>query len=256
MYDTTFRIGSETIKVLLEEKKAAEEIYVEATNEGRAAVLGQSLGNGLVEFQLGNLPPGESCEIEVKCAFTSSSSGPSALFFKFPLDVCTPSGSVSCVSNFVQDAFLFSVRNLDPSSVSTITSNAAGTYDSAQALLTIVTKPPEVVIFITTTLRVPLASQCLFSANTLALTKFSARFSENEKENNEFLFLIDCSGSMSGPRIVQARVPRPIHPLPPFRFLLQRHSLRVELWFDSLSRSDFFAGVFPTAGLDLILYIV
>jgi hypothetical protein len=50
MYGTTFRIGDEEIRVSLEEKKAAEQIYVEATEAGHAALLGESLGNGLVEF--------------------------------------------------------------------------------------------------------------------------------------------------------------------------------------------------------------
>jgi hypothetical protein len=205
MYDTEFRVGSETIKVVLEEKKAAKEMYDEATSEGRAAIFGQSLGNALVEFQLGNLPPGESCEVEVKCAFTASSPGPSGLFFKFSLDVCTPSGSVSCISNLVQESFLFSAWNLDPSAVSTITSNAAGTYDESQTLLTINTKPSDASVIVTTTLRRPLASERIVSGTVLAVTKFAARFPARDIENNEFVFLIDCSGSMSGDRIDSAR---------------------------------------------------
>jgi hypothetical protein len=58
---TTFRVGGEEIRVLLEEKKAPEEIYIDARSEGRAALLGQNLGNGPVEFSLSNLPAGQPC---------------------------------------------------------------------------------------------------------------------------------------------------------------------------------------------------
>jgi Ca-activated chloride channel family protein len=85
LYDTTFRLRDEVIKPRLERKAAAEEIYDEARSEGRAAILSRSLGNGLVEFQLGNLPPDSFCEVEVDCGFVASSSGADKLFFKFPL---------------------------------------------------------------------------------------------------------------------------------------------------------------------------
>jgi hypothetical protein len=110
MYGTTFRIGGEEIRVSLEEKKAAEEIFLEAQTEGRAALLGQNLGNGLVEFVLGNIPPGTPCEVSVDCAFTASSSGSSSTFIKFPLNVCMPRGTLSCVMQGFDDRFEFSFR--------------------------------------------------------------------------------------------------------------------------------------------------
>jgi hypothetical protein len=40
MYGTTFRIGDDEIRVILEEKIAAQQAYAEATQAGHAALLG------------------------------------------------------------------------------------------------------------------------------------------------------------------------------------------------------------------------
>jgi hypothetical protein len=112
MYDTTFRIGGETIKTVLGEKKRVDEIFAEAKRELRAALHGRNLGNGLVEFKLSNVPPGETYEVIVKCGFTVSSSGSSRLFFKFPLETCIASGSIDCVTQKLRSAFSFTVTDL------------------------------------------------------------------------------------------------------------------------------------------------
>jgi hypothetical protein len=203
IYDTTFRIGSRVIKVVLQAKQAATEIFVKAKDHGRAALLGQQLGNGLVEFTLGNLPSGEPCEVEVKCAFVASSSGLSETYFKFPLDVCTPRGSVNSITENLTGPFHFSVRNRSATTVSKIEANVPHTSESG--LLTISQKPSAASIIVTTEFNLPFASLCLTAGRYFALTKFTPQFSDSNRENDEFIFVIDCSGSMSGQRIARAR---------------------------------------------------
>jgi hypothetical protein len=205
LYGTTFRIGDRVITVSLQEKATAKETYVEAVSEGRAAILGKSLGNGLVEFTLGNVPPGERCEVEVKCALTASSSGLASTFFKFPLDACTPSGSVSCVTTNLTGPFAFTMRNLQPASVSSISANVPSTFDSASGTFTITDKPSVSALIVTTVHRAPLETECVSSGGYFALTHFTAELPGSERENNEFVFVVDCSGSMGGRRIAQAR---------------------------------------------------
>jgi hypothetical protein len=65
-------------------------------------------------------------------AVTCSSSGESSLFLKFLLDICTPSGFVACVTQFLADPFTFVLRNVYISSVTTISSNASGIYNSSE----------------------------------------------------------------------------------------------------------------------------
>jgi hypothetical protein len=136
MYGTTFRIGDQVIHVSLQEKQAAEETFIEAVDEGRAALLGRNLANGLVEFSLGNIPPNQPCEVEVKCAFTASSSGDSATFFKFPLTVITPAGFVGCVIA-PTTSFHFSLENCQPDTVSKIHANVPSQFNEKACTLTI-----------------------------------------------------------------------------------------------------------------------
>jgi hypothetical protein len=146
-----FRLRGEVIKPRQQEKAAAEEIYREAIDEGRGAILSRDLGDGLVEFQLGNLPPNDFCDVEVLDAFVSNSVGSDKLFFKFRLDTCTQSGSTQCVTSLVTGDFLFTLRNADPSSVSAISTNVTSTFDSASCIYSITSRVTVPAILVTTT---------------------------------------------------------------------------------------------------------
>jgi uncharacterized protein with von Willebrand factor type A (vWA) domain len=53
-------------------------------------------------------------------------------------------------------------------------------------------------------LKTALINESLKSGNSLALTILPSGFGDS-KDNNEFIFVVDCSGSMSGGRIHRAR---------------------------------------------------
>jgi hypothetical protein len=103
------------------------------TAEGRAALLRQNLGDGLVKFELRNLSAGTRCEVNVKYAFTASSTDLNSIIFKFLLDACTSHDLAFCVTSSVLDLFHFSVRSLHPSAVSAMTANICGCYDASKA---------------------------------------------------------------------------------------------------------------------------
>ena len=94
MYDTTFYVGDQAIKPHLEEIKQAKQIFEEAKEDCRTAIHGREIGNGLVRFQLGNIPPETLVAVEVKSCMFSHVCGEDSIQFKMPLDVCTQSGSV------------------------------------------------------------------------------------------------------------------------------------------------------------------
>jgi hypothetical protein len=204
IYETTFRLRDEVIKPRLERKAVADVIFREAAREGRTAILGQHIGQGLVEFRLGNLPPNDFCEVEVCCAFVSSSAGPNELSFKFPLDTCTRGGDTRCITSDLSGGFKFSLRNARPDAVSEISSNVAGVFNPGECTYTIseATKVPA--LFIQTTLKSELSSLSVCAGNFLSLTVFLPESPPTEAET-EFVFVVDCSGSMSGNRIQQAR---------------------------------------------------
>jgi Ca-activated chloride channel family protein len=204
LYGATFRIGDRVITACLHEKTAAEETFGEAVDEGRAALLAQNLGNGLVEFRLGNIPPGERCEVEMKCALTATALSGSNMFFKFPLRVCTPSCSVSYVAEELRGEFSFELRNTSPVPVSWIQANVPGYFHAVSGTFTISCHPRASALIVTTGLREPHESECVTAGRYFALTYFATKYWKCD-ENNEFVFVIDCSGSMDGQRIAQAR---------------------------------------------------
>jgi hypothetical protein len=205
LYDTTFRLRGEIIKPRLERKAEAREIFDNAKAEGRAAVLSRSLGNGLVEFELGNLPPDSTCEVEAECGFVSSASSADQLFFKFPLDTCTPGGSTQCATSRLSGPFVFRLRNAVPSDVLNIASNISGTFDRESCTYRIEDAAKGVsALFVTTTLRNPVRSRALSAGRYIC---GAAILAEGQKAQgyNEFVFVVDCSGSMGGQPIKQAR---------------------------------------------------
>ena len=107
IYDTTFYVGDEIIKPQIEEKQEAQAIYLEATAENRAALLARNIGKGLIEFIIGNIPRDVVVSVEVKCCFFGSRSEGDCMLFKFPLDICTPSGGVDCVFTNYRGSFSF-----------------------------------------------------------------------------------------------------------------------------------------------------
>jgi uncharacterized protein YegL len=86
-----------------------------------------------------------------------------------------------------------------------VTSNVGGSYDAESGLLVIENQPACSALLITTHLKNPLSSQFLISGEFCAITLFHSPHAEQQKINNEFVFIVDCSGSMNGKRIEQAR---------------------------------------------------
>jgi hypothetical protein len=60
-------------------------------------------------------------------------------------------------------------------------------------------------IIVTTELLRRLSSECIVGGNTMAVTCYASQFGSTQISNNEFVFVVDCSGSMSGERIQRAR---------------------------------------------------
>jgi hypothetical protein len=58
---------------------------------------------------------------------------------------------------------------------------------------------------VTTEMSSPLASECLGAGDILAVTCYSTDFGSQQQENNKFVFVVDCSGSMSGQQMRNAR---------------------------------------------------
>ena len=210
IYDTTFYVGDEVIKPQIEETKQAEAIFEEAKEESRTAILGREIGNGLVRYKLGNIPPDTLVAVEVKSCVFSHMCAEDMFQFKMPLDVCTQGGSVGCIMKDIAGPLSFTFdclgRKADIVEVTTNVSDCVYDQTSCQASFSTTSNDLSAVI-VTVKLSHPLADECLSAGKYLALSVTGRELGErmSEAKNNEFVFVVDCSGSMSGSRIVSAR---------------------------------------------------
>ena len=207
IYDTTFYVGDEVIKPRVEEKKDAEEIYLEAKSENLAALLASNIGNGLIEFTLGNIGRGVSVCVEVKCCFIGSRSGVSGMLFKFPLDVCTQSGSTQCITNDLRGSFSFeldfSSRKRDIFDVSS--NSASGRYDKDTCKFCLSSAEGLSAVVVTVNFGASLKDEFFVGGPFMGVSVFGREFKGfSSEQNNEFIFVVDCSGSMRGGRIHKA----------------------------------------------------
>ena len=209
-YDTTFHVGDEVIKPQIEETKQAEAVFEEAKAESRTAILGREIGNGLVRYQLGNIPPETLVVVEVKSCVFSHMSAEDAFQFKMPLDVCTQNGSVGCIMKDIAGPLSFTFDCLSrKEEVAEVTTNVSDClYDQTSCQVSFSTTSNDLsAVIVTVKLSHPLADESLSAGKYLSLSVTGRELEEamSEVKNNEFIFVVDCSGSMSGPRINSAR---------------------------------------------------
>lgn len=211
IYGLTFVVGDEIIIPVLKSKKEAKKTYDEAVEDGYTVVYGSNVFNGLTEFKLGNVPPNTECKVILKIAFTAQLTQENNFFIKFPLDIYTPSGSLSCLSP--SSNFSFKIQG-DIEKVSNITSNILnGTFDKTTKTFTISNtvqhQDGQKSIIVTFSTSEKVQSKCLYAPSSsngydgCALI-ISPQLPQSIANSEEFIFVVDCSGSMSGNSIKKA----------------------------------------------------
>lgn len=121
IYDTIFVVGEEIIKPKIKSKEEAKKTYDEAVKSGRTAVYGTNIGNGMSQFNIGNIEPNIECKVILKIAFTGQVTSEKSFYIKFPIDVYTPSGSSGCL-NVNNSQFFFTLQS-DPNKIDIVVSN-------------------------------------------------------------------------------------------------------------------------------------
>ena len=215
IYDTRIYVGRQLIKPKIEAKRVAEEIYDEGKKAGRVVFYGGRFANSLVEFRLGNVPRDVVVTVEVKLCVVVSPSGRNSIFVKFPLRVGSPRDGFYSMMEDLTGAFTFS---FDCSSlkdkITNLTSNCrAGRYDKTKHVFRLMDKKAVDAIIMTMNLTEPPKDDFIVAGNFMMMNLVADEVHRvisspktKTKTNNEFVFVVDCSGSMSGSRIEKARV--------------------------------------------------
>jgi hypothetical protein len=203
IYRTRFILNDEEIEMKLKIKEEAEKTYEEAKERNQTAVIGKSIPNGLSEFTIGSLQPGQVCIVILECSFTCISSSSKSCFFKFPLEVCTSSTKQTSLDKFFSGTFIFQYLIEATQELSTVSSNCGGKWNPELKSFLIEDIPKLSSIILTTEFVDEIQNCSVVSQNVLFTTIFP-RFKEHTEPNSDFIFLVDCSGSMSGSRIQRA----------------------------------------------------
>lgn len=212
IYETTFILGYQIIQPQLIGREEAHQIYQKAVNSGVTAMYGANIAEGLTEFKIGNLPINQECSVILKMAFKANLIDLRTFNFKFPLDVYTPDGSLNCL-NYKSN---FSMRiQADTEMISSITSNVKnGKYNNDDKTYTIMNEiqndiNENSIILQFKTLENIQSSVMISSKDknccVISIANDNLQYQQNEEKlKKEFIFLIDCSGSMKGMSIENA----------------------------------------------------
>ena len=209
IYDSLFIINGNEIKPTIKQKEEAKEEYKEAIESDLSAMYGENIGNGLSMFKLGNLNPNEEVEINFTFSFLSvlNQNGSS---LKFPIQTNFQSGIVTSNKNYPVCSFSFDLFTQHFSNIKDIHVNCPADIkiddDSDKANISIKKMPKEPAILIDVEY-VSIPKSCAISSDdTTLLTPFVNIIPSDERiSNGDFIFLLDCSGSMQGQRIKSAK---------------------------------------------------
>ena len=200
IYNFAFIVGYDVIEPPVTEKK---EVYQRADFATHYSTPESSLGYGVTEFSLGLVEPGVECFVKFKIALTATTISDQATIFKLPLEYCIQNGFVGCSGLEHETDFDFYFRHCNPNYVYQIATNLDGAYEQIDCSFASNVPPNVDFIIVTSKLSHPLRSYAIADSGVMAISVFPEAVSDQTA--SEFVFLIDCSGSMSGGRIEQAR---------------------------------------------------
>jgi len=212
IYDTTFYVGDEIIHPILQDVASAKQAYNEAKSAGKSAVLGLNLPNGLSKFKIGNVPPQSEIKIEVKCAYVASSPDCNSVLTQFPLRAASQNGEIdlkSILENETLNAFKMSYEFSSINPLTTYESNyESGQWEKLQdnkIRFSLDSPFGDSSLSFKFGLANPLSSNGLvFNDNNTRHVGLTVVPSIEAEYNSDFVFLVDCSGSMSGSSIRSA----------------------------------------------------
>jgi uncharacterized protein YegL len=201
IYDTYFVLDGTKIQMHIKEKEEAETTYSEAVNSGYTAAIGRSLSNGLSEFVVGNLAPESICEVVLNCAFTGQLQNEKTIFMKFPLEVCTTNSVATSLKSTLKGDFLFDIDVDSIYPLQSVSSNSGGNWNGKSFSLSSI--PSNSTVILTTVFTNILETTSLVAENYV-YSSIIPRLTEVKNPNTDFVFVLDCSGSMSEYRIKKA----------------------------------------------------
>ena len=211
MFDLSFHVGDEVIKPVIQRIDEAEMMNWEAKDEFRSVVIARRFP-GFVEIRLGCIPGGVEVVVEATFGVFASNSGLKDLFIRLPIQRpnCTKRNPMMnrawhSLTTAVPCSFEFDCSNAGYDVTNASINCPSEVYCKASRKLSIADISDQEGIVIAVTRSESLHNDFFVSGQYMALSFFGSEVSGLQPANNEFVFVVDCSGSMACSRINSAR---------------------------------------------------
>ncbi|OHS97296.1 breast cancer suppressor candidate 1,bcsc-1 [Tritrichomonas foetus] len=242
------------IEFIIQERKDALQTYKEAIDNQMFASFVNKPENKVSTFNIGNIPPNSSFTISYQVTFEANSYGNDSLMFKFPMESVNPAG---IIVSFSPDIFNFVLEIEQAFPIEKVTSNIENgqwtidTNDNKKGTYEFhcIEKIKQKSFIITTKLQEKLKSfiskhflNDKEKSQYVAISSFPnipQEIASSRSKNQEFVFVIDCSGSMSGGSIKRAKE----------CLLLFIHSLPINCYFNVVQFGSTFKKIWENSQL-------
>lgn len=201
-YGFKFTIGDKEIVPEMKRKEEATRIFKMAVLNHRMAILSKNKSNSVSSLKLGNLPPHQKCVVEQKCVVmaTMTSEG---FMFKFPL---IAKDQLGMMTTSIPKNFTFSLTLNAPSPItSVVAADCNVKLDRNSAVITASNLPQNKNAIIIDAKVASCNQIAALKAGPFTSISLFPTFNGDVTTSNEYVFIIDCSGSMAGPRIQAAK---------------------------------------------------
>ena len=204
IYKIVFRVDCEETVLQLHDIKEVDEIVQNMVAAGQCITLSETLPSGYCESVIGTVKPGQTLKVSVFCSCSCQSVGLNTICLKFPLEVANPHGRAQPIPRF---DFVLDVKEIDEITnlFATLMGKQVGSFqrmdnNTARFSFSIGEEDEQntdIKITVSTVFRNNVKSFALFGKDSISLTLYP-QLPYHETDNNEFIILVDCSGSMSG----------------------------------------------------------
>jgi hypothetical protein len=139
----------------------------------------------------------------------AASSSQNSIFFKIPFESCSPKGILVTLDSSKLKSFLFEHEVEGHQNISSVTSNLGGDWtqkDDKSGVFRLVRPTNDASLIVTTTFTEPLIQSTAVQFGNI-VSVFTAPPADDSSLTTaqEYIFVLDCSGSMTGGRIQRAK---------------------------------------------------
>jgi hypothetical protein len=156
---------------------------------------------------LGNLPPGSEIILTMSMTLIGASSSPNSLFFKFPFESCSPDGIIVTLDSQNLSSFLFQQEIEGSEPIRNVQSNIGGEWfprNEKSGLFRLTHPTRDSSLILTTTFVERMAPLTAIQFGNIVTAFAMPDIIASIAPPQEYIFVLDCSGSMSGQRLAQA----------------------------------------------------